>query len=366
MSLSQEELIRYSRHISLDEIGKDGQLTLKSSKVLCVGIGGLGNPALLYLVAAGVGTIGLIDHDVVQPTNLQRQVLYTDSNIGQSKVSVAKATLQQRNPYVNILTFEEKLSKENANNIISKFDVVIDCTDNFMARYLINDVCCSLSKPNVFASIFQFEGQSSVFCTQDGPCYRCLYPEPPSLSMSPSCTEAGVLGVLPGIMGLIQATETIKYILKLGDTLIGKLLNYNALEMNFQKYKINRRPNCPSCALKISFTQLPRYELIENKAELDYEITPADLLILTKKNNVLLVDVRELYEREAYHIGGVHIPLNELELRASELGRNILIVTYCMSGARSKKALEILYEKGFKNLKHLQGGIENWIGISKK
>jgi adenylyltransferase/sulfurtransferase len=332
---------------------------------LVIGTGGLGSPSSLYLAAAGVGTIGLVDFDVVDETNLHRQILYTDKDVGKSKVQTAKARLSEANPNTTIKTYEEPLSSKNALEIFKDYDIIVDGTDNFPTRYLTNDACVMLGKPNVYASIFRFEGQTTVFYPkQDGPCYRCLYPKPPPPGLVPTCAEGGVLGVLPGIVGLIQATETIKLILSEGEPLIGRLLLYDALAMKFDELKIKRNPNCPVCGPNPEITKLIDYEAFCGvQHEPDVEVVmPLQLSQEIKSGKrVLLLDVREPHEWDIVHIEGARlIPLNQLAERVNELDSADEIVPYCHSGMRSARATEFLRGLGFKKVRNLVGGIERW------
>lgn len=363
ISLTQEEIQQYRRHLSLQEIGQEGQLKLKTAKVLCVGAGGLGSPLLLYLAAAGVGTLGIVDNDVVDISNLQRQVLYSHQQINEKKTIAAKAQLENLNPYINVVSHDIHLNPDNVLDILQHYDIIADCSDNFATRYLINDACFQLGKPNVYASIYQFEGQCSIFTAKDGPCYRCLYPLPPAANVIPDCVEAGVLGVLPGVMGTIQATEVIKLILNLGQPLIGKLLLYDALSMQFSFFEIYKNSECDLCAHKKSFDQFIHNEIkncqIEKK--LSAEISVQELYQMQQKQeNFFLLDVRERYEYEIGHLGGYLIPLNELDFRVHELDPNKKIIIYCKSGVRSKYAQKLLREKGFKSVWNLTGGIMAW------
>jgi len=373
VNLSTEELKRYSRHLILPEIGVEGQKKLKAAKVLCVGTGGLGSPLSLYLAAAGVGTLGLIDFDVIDNTNLQRQVLFGTKDVGKSKVATAAARLRDINPNVKIVEHETKLDATNAMEIIKQYDIVADGTDNFPTRYLVNDACVLLGKPNAYGSIFRFEGQASVFDSTRGPCYRCLYPEPPPPGMVPSCAEGGVLGILPGIIGVIQATETVKLITGKGNSLIGRLLTFNALKMQFRELKLRKDPECPICGPKKTITKLIDYEQFcglrigqesvgEDAAKGNsIEITVEELKKKLDKKEVVLIDVREPFEYEIAHIEGSKlIPLGEIQNRTSEMDPNKDIVLQCHHGGRSMKALQILQSRGFKKLKNLTGGIDAW------
>lgn len=364
--LSHEEILRYSRHLILPDVGVEGQRKLKAARVLLVGAGGLGSPAALYLAAAGVGTIGLVDFDVVDKTNLQRQILHGTSAVGLPKLESAKQRIEDLNPNVRVETFEVRLTSVNALDIIREFDVVADGTDNFPTRYLVNDACVLLGKPNVYGSIFRFEGQASVFYAKQGPCYRCLYAEPPPPGLVPSCAEGGVLGVLPGIIGSIQAMETIKLILGAGDPLIGRLLLFDALRLKFREVKLEKDPDCPVCGTHPTVTGLIDYEAFCGVgAEPAYEgpeVTALELKAeLEQGKELVVVDVREPHEYEIAHIAGARlIPLGVLPDRLNELDGHVDIVTHCHHGARSLKALEILKAAGFAKVRSLRGGIDAW------
>jgi sulfur-carrier protein adenylyltransferase/sulfurtransferase len=364
--LSHEEILRYSRHLILPDVGLDGQKKLKAARVLLVGAGGLGSPAALYLAAAGVGTIGLVDFDVVDKTNLQRQILHGTSTVGKPKLESAAARIHDLNPNVRVEPFETRLTSQNALDIIREFDVVADGTDNFPTRYLVNDACVLLDKPNVYGSIFRFEGQASVFHATRGPCYRCLYSEPPPPGLVPSCAEGGVLGVLPGIIGSIQAMETIKLILGVGEPLIGRLVLFDALKLQFRELKLEKDPDCPVCGSHPSITAPIDYEAFCGiGAEPTYdglEISAQDLKDEWSQNpDLVVIDVREPHEYEITHIDGARlIPLGELPDRLGELDGHKEIVTHCHHGARSLKALEILKAAGFSKVRSLRGGIDAW------
>jgi sulfur-carrier protein adenylyltransferase/sulfurtransferase len=364
--LSHEEILRYSRHLILPDVGVEGQRKLKAARVLLVGAGGLGSPAALYLAAAGVGTIGLVDFDVVDKTNLQRQIIHGTSTVGRPKLQSASERIGDLNPNVRVEAFETRLTSENALDIIRGFDIVADGTDNFPTRYLVNDACVLLGKPNVYGSIFRFEGQASVFYAKEGPCYRCLYAEPPPPGLVPSCAEGGVLGVLPGIIGSIQAMETIKLILGVGEPLIGRLLLFDALKFQFRELKLEKDPDCPVCGRNPTVTGLIDYEAFCGiGAEPVYdgaEITVSELKQeLDQGKPIVIVDVREPHEHEIAHIdGAVFIPLGELPARLKELDDHAEIVTHCHHGARSLKALEILKAAGFSKVRSLRGGIDAW------
>jgi len=359
MKLSQQESQRYARHFTLPQIGEAGQLQLKKASLLCVGAGGLGCALLQYAVAAGVGKIGIVDDDEVVVSNLQRQILYADQDIGEKKVVVAKRKLLDVNPHTTIDIYTEKLTENNATEIISSYDIIIDCTDNFFSRYLINDCCVILEKPFIFASIHQFEGLCSVFPGKNGPCYRCLFPTPPTDSIA-NCADAGVLGVLPGLLGTLQATEAIKLILNIGEPLIGKLLRINALTMEFQKLTLNVNPTCEACVQRKSFAELNRSfvacNLTEGK-EMFKQITVPEFKQLQENETVFVLDVREPHEYEKNNLGGYLIPLNELSNRLNEIDKDKKIVVHCKAGGRSQRAAALLAEAGFENVYNLQGGI---------
>ncbi len=372
ISLSNDEVKRYSRHLIMPEVGMEGQKKIKTASVLLIGTGGLGSPLGLYLASAGVGRIGLVDFDVVDFTNLQRQVLYTTEDVGQPKITVAKKRLQAINPFITIQTHEARLSSENAMEILKGYDIVVDGTDNFPTRYLVNDACVLLNKPNVYGSIFRFEGQASVFDASKGPCYRCLYPEPPPPGLVPSCAEGGVLGILPGIIGTIQATEAIKLILGNGEPLIGRLLLFNAMKMRFRELKLRKSPTCPICGPNPTVTKLIDYEqfcgLRPSPAETPkedpaaWEISPEALKsLLDSKKPVKVIDVREPHEYDICHLAGSKlIPLSQFTQRIGELDSADELVLHCHKGVRSMRALEILRSAGFKKIKSLRGGIEAW------
>jgi molybdopterin/thiamine biosynthesis adenylyltransferase/rhodanese-related sulfurtransferase/molybdopterin converting factor small subunit len=365
--LAHAEILRYSRHLLLPEVGVEGQRKLKAARVLTIGAGGLGSPLSLYLAAAGVGTIGIVDFDVVDLTNLQRQIVHGTGTLGTPKLESAKARLTDLNPNVNVETYEARLTSENALDIIREYDIVVDGTDNFPTRYLVNDACVLLGKPNVYGSIFRFEGQASVFYAKEGPCYRCLYSEPPPPGLVPSCAEGGVLGVLPGIIGSIQALETIKLIIGAGDSLIGRLVLFDALKLRFRELKLRKDPDCPICGTKPTIHELIDYEAFCGiGAEPDYsglEISVEELRKEreTKGDDLVLIDVREPHEWEIAHIDGARlIPLGQLPDRLGELDGHAEIVTQCHKGSRSMKALEILRGAGFGKVRNLAGGIDAW------
>ncbi|MFQ5641225.1 MAG: molybdopterin-synthase adenylyltransferase MoeB [bacterium] len=370
VEFSKDEIERYSRHLIMPEVTLQGQRKLKQASVLLIGMGGLGSPVALYLAAAGVGRLGIVDFDVVDFTNLQRQIIYSTDDVGQSKLLSAKKRLEGLNPYVQIETYETRLTSENALEIFEKYDIILDGTDNFPTRYLVNDACVLLGKPNVYGSIFRFEGQASVFYAKEGPCYRCLYPEPPPPGLVPSCAEGGVLGILPGNIGLIQATEAIKLIIEKGEPLIGRLLLYDALAMKFRELKLRKDPDCPMCGEKPTIHALIDYEQfcgIGTEAdrvvpEPEYEITVTELKEKVDQNGkTFILDVREPHEFEICRIPEAKlIPLGELEKRVHELDRSWDIVVHCRSGARSANAVKFLREAGFEKVKNLKGGILAW------
>jgi sulfur-carrier protein adenylyltransferase/sulfurtransferase len=370
-ALSNEEIKRYSRHLVLPEVGLEGQKKLRAAKILCIGTGGLGSPVALYLAAAGVGTLGIVDFDVVDKSNLQRQIVHGTKDVGRPKVESAAETLRDINPHVNVITYETPFTSENALEIARDYDILIDGTDNFATRYLTNDVCVLLGKPNVYGSIFRFEGQVSVFWAQHGPCYRCLYPEPPPPGMVPSCAEGGVLGVLPGIVGCLQANEAIKLILGVGNPLLGRLLLFNALGMQFRELRLKKDPNCPICSANPSITELIDYEEFcgirgeeapAERMEETEEITVRELKARMDRGETLtIIDVREPFEWEIGRIPGTRlIPLGEIEARAGELDPQDEIILHCRSGKRSADALNRLKAKGFPRLKNVVGGILAW------
>lgn len=374
IDFSSAELMRYSRHFSLQNFGTANQAKLKNSRVLCVGAGGLGSPALLYLTAAGVGHIGIIDGDNVELSNLQRQIIFSVEDIGKNKALSAREKLLQINPEIHIEAYPIILNINNAFNIIENYDVILDGTDNYPTRYLVNDVCFCLKKSLIFASIFQFEGQCSVFNTENAPCYRCLYSEPPPAGLIPDCAEGGVLGILPGILGTLQATEAIKLITGMGVSLAGRLLLYHALKMEFRELVIKPNPDCLLCGLRKPFDELPRYQQqcstqhrtantpIEIRSEIETEINPVELKqLLINQKNILLLDVREIYEYEICHLeNAMLVPLNQLPGVMQKLDKNQHIVVYCKTGGRSRKAVNFLKEAGFKHAVNLNGGIMAW------
>lgn len=367
MKLSFEEIKRYSRHILLPEIGEEGQQKLKKSSVLVVGVGGLGAPLVTYLASSGVGQIGIVDYDVVDESNLQRQILFSSNEVGRLKTQVAKERLLAINPLLKITIYDEKLTHFNAADIIKNYDVVADGTDNFSTRYLVNDVCMLLNKPNVYASVFGFEGQASVFLKGEGPCYRCLFPNPPDAGSVPSCNAAGVLGVLPGILGTIQATEVIKLLLRVGDPLIGRLLRYNALEMRFDEIGLQQNANCPVCGNHPTITELIDYEEFcrmgpDLKRQRVKGLEPKELKQkIESGQKFLLLDVRESYELDICQIpGAVHIPMGEIQNYLHELTKDDEIVVYCHLGVRSKQVAEHLIDCGISKVYNLEGGIDSY------
>ena len=369
-ALSNREVARYSRHLIMPEVGMDGQLKLKAASVLCVGAGGLGSPVALYLAAAGVGRIGIVDFDVVDYSNLQRQIIHGTPDVGRSKLDSAKDRLNAINPEVTIVTHEVALSSDNALDILGGYDLVVDGTDNFPTRYLVNDACVLLGKPNVYGSIFRFEGQASVFATQDGPCYRCLYLEPPPPGLVPSCAEGGVLGILPGVVGTIQATEAVKLIIGVGEPLINRFLIYDALRMRFRELKLRRDPECPVCGDNPTVRELIDYEqfcgvtpVAARETGDGGDTTVEELKArIDQKEAVFILDVREPQEFQICRIpGSTLIPLNDLPKRLAELEGQDTMVVHCKSGVRSAKAVTLLHEAGFKKAQNLRGGILAWI-----
>ncbi len=372
MNLTPEQLTRYSRHFILPEIGEDGQKKLLKSKVLLIGTGGLGSPLGLYLAAAGVGTLGLVDFDNVDLSNLQRQILHTNDSVGKPKVDSAEIRIKAMNPDTKVIKYPVKISSDNALDIMKDYDIIIDGTDNFPTRYLTNDACVLLNKPNIYGSIFRFDGLTTVFKADEGPCYRCLYPEPPPPGMVPSCAEGGVLGILPGIIGLIQATEAVKLICGIGRTLVGRLMVYDALQMTFRELKLRKDPDCPVCGKNPTIKKLIDYEqfcgLNRGAAQAQgaaiKEISPVELKKkLDQKEDFILIDVRENFEYQIAKIPGAKlIPLGQLESKLAELNgfKGKEVVAHCHHGGRSRRALEFLKTKGFKNLVNVSGGIDEW------
>jgi adenylyltransferase/sulfurtransferase len=368
-TLSKDEILRYSRHLIMPEVGMEGQIKLKNAKVLLVGAGGLGAPLGLYLAAAGVGKIGIVDFDVVDFTNLQRQVIHGTKDVGRKKLDSAFDSMRDINPNVQIDRYDVALSSENALDIIAGYDMVVDGTDNFPTRYLVNDACVLLKKPNVYGSIFRFEGQATVFATKDGPCYRCLYPEPPPPGLVPSCAEGGVLGILPGIIGLVQATEAVKLILGVGEPLVGRLMLYDALAMRFRELKLRKNPECPACGDHPTITKLIDYQqfcgIPHQAAEpeiIEGDITPKEVKErLDRGDKFQFIDVREPHEYQICNIPGtILIPLGDLPKRLNELDPNLELVAHCKSGVRSGKAIDLLKQSGFKKLRNMKGGILAW------
>ncbi len=369
VNLSNEEIRRYSRHLIMPEVGMDGQRKLKAGSVLMIGAGGLGSPTGLYLAAAGVGRIGIVDFDTIDESNLQRQVLYSTDQVGQSKLAMAEKRLHGLNPHVRIDTYEQHLSSENALDIFKEYDAVVDGTDNFPTRYLVNDACVLTGKPNVYGSIFRFEGQASVFGLNDGPCYRCLYPEPPPPGLVPSCAEGGVFGVLPGIVGSIQANEVIKLLTGIGEPLKGRLLLFDALKMTFRELKLRRNPECPVCGDNPAQRELIDYQQFcgvetswsDYKRDAEYEIEVEQLKkILDQGKKPVILDVREEHEYNIVNLGGRLIPLRKLPSHLNELDSSQDIVVHCKMGGRSQQAVELLKSAGFRKVKNLVGGIDRW------
>src|SRR5512142_1765339 len=370
-SLSHEEILRYSRHLLIPEVGLEGQCKLKDASVLVIGTGGLGSPVGLYLAAAGVGQIGLVDYDVVDASNLQRQVIHGTSGLGVLKVESARQRMLDLNPDIEVEAYNEPFTSENARRIASDYGILIDGTDNFPTRYLVNDVCVLEGKVNVYGSIYRFDGQVSVFDSRNGPCYRCLFPEPPPPGLVPSCAEGGVLGVLPGTIGTLQATEALKVILGIGEPLIGRLLLYNALDMSFEFVRLRKNPRCKVCGPNPEVTQLIDYEAFcgvpghdheEGAAGSGWDIEPQELAERLKSGRPLrLLDVREPHELEISHLeGATLIPLGQLASRLSELDSAEEMVVFCKGGTRSARALELLVSAGFRRVKNLKGGINAW------
>jgi sulfur-carrier protein adenylyltransferase/sulfurtransferase len=369
VKLSKEEIERYSRHLIMPEVGMEGQLKLKRARVLTIGTGGLGAPLGLYLAAAGVGHLGLVDFDVVDSSNLQRQVTFTTADVGKPKSEAAKARLLALNPAIEIVSYETRLTSDNALELFRDYDIIVDGTDNFPTRFLVNDACVLLGKPNVYGSIFRFEGQATVFGYPGGPCYRCLYPEPPPPGLVPSCAEGGVLGVLPGIVGSIQAMETIKLILGTGEPLVGRLLLFDALAMRFRELKLKKNPDCPLCGEHRTLTKLIDYEEFcgirgeEAPAMTDgiQEISATELKARQDRGEkVFILDVREPHEYQICNLNGKLIPLGELPRRVNELDSSVEMVVHCRSGKRSADAIHFLQTAGFKKLLNLKGGVLAW------
>ena len=369
--LTTDELSRYSRHLILPEVGMEGQQKLKAAKVLCVGTGGLGSPLAFYLAAAGIGTLGLVDFDVVDASNLQRQIIHSTKDIGRKKLDSAAEKLTALNPALNVVKHETMLTSANALEILKDYDVVADGTDNFPTRYLVNDACVLLGKPNAYGSIFRFEGQASVFATREGPCYRCLYPEPPPPGLVPNCAEGGVLGILPGLVGVIQATEVIKLILGKGTPLIGRLLLVDSLNMKFRELKLRKNPECPVCGDHPTVTALIDYQnfcgiVPETPQEANVKNGIPQITVKELKRridageDVQLIDVREPYEYQIAQIGGKLIPQNDVPQRLGEIDRNREVVVHCRSGARSQRIAEFLKQAGYERVANVAGGILAW------
>jgi len=371
VELTRDELVRYSRHLTLSEFGVTGQERLKAARVLCVGAGGLGSPAALYLAAAGVGTIGLVDFDLVDVTNLQRQVLYTTGDIGRPKLEAAEARLRAMNPHIALETHATRVSAANALELIGAYDVILDGTDNFTARYLVNDACVMAGRPNAYGSIFRFEGQASVFSAPGGPCYRCLHPEPPPPGLVPNCAEAGVLGVLPGIIGTIQATEVIKLITGMGEPLIGRFIIYDALRMRFRELKLSRDPQCAVCGDHPTIRELKEYAGYCEPLAYDRGSDTSEAMDITVKelkdrmdrgDTPRLIDIREPHEHAICTIPGAElIPAAQFIGRLGEFDPNTEIVVHCKSGGRSGRAVEMMKARGFTNARNLTGGVLAWI-----
>jgi molybdopterin/thiamine biosynthesis adenylyltransferase/rhodanese-related sulfurtransferase/molybdopterin converting factor small subunit len=365
--LSKDEILRYSRHLIIPEVGMEGQQRLKAAKVLLVGAGGLGAPLGLYLAAAGVGKIGLVDFDVVDFTNLQRQVIHSTADVGRKKLDSAAEKMQGINPHLKLVKHELALSSENALDILKDYDLVVDGTDNFPTRYLVNDACVLLGKPNVYGSIFRFEGQATVFAYEGGPCYRCLYPEPPPPGLVPSCAEGGVLGILPGTIGLIQATEAVKLILGIGEPLVGRLLLYDALAMRFRELKLRKNPECPACGEHRTITKLIDYQQFCGIPAQEPKVTEGEIEVkdvkakLDRGDDFVLIDVREPHEYQIASIPGAKlVPLGQVPQHLNEFDKNADIVIHCKSGMRSAKACGIFRQAGFQHVRNMKGGILAW------
>ncbi|MBV8205891.1 MAG: molybdopterin-synthase adenylyltransferase MoeB [Acidobacteria bacterium] len=367
-TLTNDEILRYSRHLIMPEVGMEGQQKLKAARVLCIGAGGLGSPLALYLAAAGVGTLGMVDFDVVDFTNLQRQIIHGTESVGRPKLQSAMERIHSINPYVEVKPFDTRLTSQNALELFAAFDIIADGTDNFPTRYLVNDACVLSGKPNVYASIFRFEGQASVFAANPGPCYRCLYPEPPPPGLVPSCAEGGVLGILPGLLGVIQATEVIKLILGRGEPLVGRLLLVDSLGMRFRELKLRKNPDCPMCGPNRSIHALIDYNEFcgirgEEKpaAAAVPEMQVEELkLRLDRGDRLFILDVREPHEYQICNLGGHLMPLGEVPRRVHELDSSREIVVHCRSGVRSAKAVDFLRQAGFRKVQNLAGGILAW------
>ena len=369
VELSNDEIARYSRHLIMPEVALEGQKKLKAARVLTIGAGGLGAPLAMYLAAAGIGTIGIVDFDVVDESNLQRQIIHGTSDVGRKKMESARDTILDINPNVKVEAYEEPLTSENALDTIKDYDIIVDGTDNFATRYLVNDACVLLGKPNVYGSIFRFEGQASVFYAEEGPCYRCLYPEPPPPGLVPSCAEGGVLGILPGAVGTIQATETVKLILGIGEPLIGRLLLYDALGMSFREMTLRKDPDCPVCGENPTVTELIDYQEFcgipqANAQEAANEVPEINVQDLKQKidngEDINVLDVREPHEYEVANIGVRLIPLGELPERLAELDQSDTLAIHCKTGGRSARAVKLLQDAGFQNVYNVKGGITAW------
>ena len=369
MELTPQEVARYSRHLTLPQVGMQGQVRLRSASALIIGAGGLGSPVGMYLAAAGVGRIGIVDFDRVDLSNLQRQVLFGTGDVGRPKIELAQKRLREINPHVDVVTYDTRLSAANALDILRDYDVIIDGTDNFPTRYLVNDACVMLGKPNVYGSIFRFEGQASVFWAGQGPCYRCLYPQPPEPGAVPNCAEGGVLGILPGIIGTIQAAEAIKLILGRGELLLGRLLLFDALEMRFRELKLRNDPSCPVCGTDATITELreetPVCSAVASPPSPTHELEALQLKQrLDRGESPLLLDVRTPEEWEICRLDGARlIPLHELPSRVDELDAHAEVVVYCHSGVRSARAVDFLVERGFARVHNLSGGIDAWAAV---
>jgi len=367
-TLSNEEVLRYSRHLIMPEVGMEGQFKLKAAKVLCIGAGGLGSPLAMYLAAAGVGTLGIVDFDVVDFTNLQRQIIHSTEDVGRKKLDSAEESIRGINPFVAVRKFETKLTSDNALSIFRDFDVIVDGTDNFPTRYLVNDACVLSGKPNVYGSIFRFEGQASVLATKEGPCYRCWYPEPPPPGLVPSCAEGGVLGILPGLVGVIQATETVKLILGKGEPLIGRVLLVDALGMKFRELRLRKNPDCPVCGAHPTITKLIDYQqfcgIRGEEAPVTTKVPEIQVEELKQRldagEDIFILDVREPHEYQICNLNGYLIPLGDLPKRVHELDSSREIVAHCRSGVRSAKAVDFLRQAGFRKVKNLAGGVLAW------
>ena len=366
--LTFQEIRRYSRHLIIPDVAMAGQKRLKNAKVLCIGAGGLGSPVAMYLAAAGVGTLGLVDFDVVDETNLQRQVIHGTSDVGRPKLDSAADRIAEINPFVKIVKHETMVSSDNAMELFAPYDLIVDGSDNFPTRYLVNDACVLLGKPYVWGSIFRFDGQLSVFWAEHGPCYRCLFPEPPPPGMVPSCAEGGVLGMLCGTIGSLQTTEAVKLIAGVGDPLIGRMLIYDALELKFKELKVRKDPECPVCGKNPTVTELIDYEafcgVTDEIAQFasQLSVTPRELAQMRDRgDDVVLIDVREPHEWEINRIPGAHlIPMNDVPSRISEIPQSGNVLVYCKVGARSAEVLKFLHQVGLTNTKHLAGGIESY------